>query len=1200
MSASNRRNEIRVSPSMTFSPMCCELHIDDEKISIEIINYHFRGACLKVPVGDFRIQSKKAYLKFKIGNREIEEKIQFRIAWESISENGTLGVEFFQESSYVLSRAERFLTHSINAPVISSPDPLDPNRLIYFKVLNASTTGMLLSTSLSNRHLFPGMELKNASLTIPGIGETKVLLFIENSRPSENNTVLFGVSVKGYTQYYQDMISKYLSALGDQNSKEDRIEKLSRAGLMVKELKSALTIKEVTTEEEYKKVLKIRFDGYGKAGKVRNGAQLEDMGEGLQNEGLILAAYLGAQMVGSVELRYTGQHPLRLEEKFDFKTHPYLSKHQFVEMNKLVVVPTAQRTDVVLGIFQKIHAVTILNGKQDGLLVAEDKLVALYERLGAQKVGLSYPHPTKANTSLNVMCIPRATYEKSDKMNPLAWSQVYSNTHEFFAELGISESKRFSFKEKVLVAFSRFALKLQSRFKNRYKSKSQEAQSPNPSVPAGETKTRTVIDPRWTLQHLHASVLLPYLLVADEMAGQDEINKILLKYNFARDYFSSSSNWISIDFFNEFIEEFKKHGDVNELQEKAGYKNLSREVLGVNHFLLKHFLSPRAAFRAISSYLPKFNKTRTYEVIESSPTHCRIRIGVLSKEFIPKDKSARLNWRAVLDGHILAITGKHGKIEQLKSIFDGDEYCEYVVHWKNPLWSFKNASLAAMVSVLAVQFWRWGVAHLSFVTALQSFLILILLGVSSLLGIQFFRKTKRYNEIVDSLSEFQKDADERYRELQGSKSLLEKNYQEGKLLETISREIQTSDNLDLILNNALKALCTNFDLERAFTMTVDSSGQYLQTSATFGAGASATDLWDFKVSLDARKSNPLLISSIYKSGQSILVSNVEEHKFHLNEASRRLIDKLQTKGFAIVPIPSESKNWGVLVVDKGSSPHIITRRDLVAVQRVAQSIGMALDKKAKIESEVHVRKIFQKYVPSSIVQETLGSAGPKLGGQSKEAICLFLDIRNFTTLSNQMPPEILCDILNQVFNIVNLNVTKSRGIIDKYLGDGALATWGAIPGSESTPSEVLQTAQAILADLEIMNKALAEKGIKAIEVGIGIHKGPVIAGNIGSQDRMEFTVIGQTVNIASRLEQLTKFFKCQIVISENLIAFSELSPEWKVHSEVQVRGLEKLIQVAALTIQSETDMEALGASQAVVTTASGDSEENSNKDRIPA
>ncbi len=1165
MSSADRRRHDRINSTLQFLPVNASLIANGEKCNVEIVNFHFRGACLKVSQNDYRFQSKNAHLIIKIGLKELPEKIYFRIIWETVQQNGMFGVEFSAKSAYVLSRAERFQTNKTVTPIVSSQDPLDPNRILYFKVVNASTTGMLLSTSLSNKHLFPGMELRTAVLNIPEIGKTDVDLFIENSRPSDDNTILFGVSIKGASHNYSTLMAKYLSILGTTTKPDERLDKLAESNFIQKELRSHLTIKEISTPQDYEKVLKLRYLGYKNAQKIEAAKRWQDMGDGLDKEGFILGAFLGGQLVASCEFRLNKVHNIRLAGKLDFSQIPGIRSDNLAEINKLVVHPKAQSTDIVLGMFQKVHVLAMLNGRPDGIIAAEPKLIPLYERLGFKKTTFSYPHPVKENTNLTLMIIYSEAYASADGMNPYAWSVAFSETQKFFDETGINKSRKLTFKESLQKIATPAAIEVFKAFKG--KSKKLHADGANETL-EHINKTQSVSDPKWTKQHFNATVILPFILESEALIGVNETKKILLDFGFDLEYFRSVSNWVSIDFFDEFISKFIKYGDPYILNKRAGYRSVTKEILGSNYFIVKHFFSPRLAFKSFEKFLPKFNKTRIYQVVESSSTHCRIRLTNPDRALIPKHPSAKENWYAIVEAYVLALTGKPAVVKPIKSAFDGDEYCEFVVTWKNKIIS----PFAVILSVLGtisifglgktlssnfetgqlISYGSWGMAFMTI----------------AWLGMRSFGFRKKYGEMIEALDEYEKHADEKYKELQNSKAILEKLYQEGKILESINREIQSSEELSHIFQTSLESLDSKFEFKRSFIMISDDSANILKTVAVHGAQKPIQDLWQFKVDVSVQRSEGIFISSVYHSSQSILISNINEHRFHLNPASAKLVEQLNTNGFAMVPVPSENRNWGVLVADKGETKELISRRDLVVLQRVAQSIGMALDKKAKIDSEVNIRKIFQKYVPSSIVEGTLGNSGPKLGGQVKEATCLFLDIRNFTALSNEIPAEILCDILNQVFNVVHKNAADTRGIIDKFLGDGALVTWGAIPGSESTPQDVIQTAMNILKDLNWLNIKLSEKGLKPIEVGIGIHKGNVIAGNIGSQERMEFTVIGNTVNIASRLEQLTKIFKSNIVISEQLIPFSELSAEWKIQEDVQVRGLEKLVRVACLSYET--------------------------------
>lgn len=1170
MSNIDRRKENRVNPSMRFSPISCVLIVDGTKVPLELVNFHFRGACFKVNIGDFRIQEKETYLIFKIGEKELKERILFRLIWETISDNGLVGVEFSTESSYVLARAERFQTHNTNTPIVSSQDPLDPNRIVYFKAINVSTTGMLLSTSLTNKHIFPGMELRCAVLEIPGMGKADVDLFIENVRSSEDNkTVRFGVSMKGFSHSYHDLISKYLSNLGSLDNNDDRFEKLSSNGLLVKHLSKHLTIREIKTEHEYKQVLKLRYLGYKNAGKVSEAISEEQMGDGLKNEGLVIGAYLGGQLVGSAEFRFNHIHGLRLSKQYDLKALPKVRSENLAEVNKLVIHPKAQKTDIVLGIFQKIHALAMLNGRPDGLISAEDGLVPLYQRLGFHKIGVSFAHPTKARTNLNLMIMYSEAYASSQGMNAYAWSKAFGETQKFFDEIGVNRSHTTTARALAEKILTPAAIGLINKVKKKKKKKTFENQSLST---AGTQNKKSVADPKWTKQELNATIMLPYVLEADDMIGIEKVTKILLEFELHRDYFRSTNNWVSIAMFNQFVAKFgAAGGNKNELNRRAGYRANTKEVLGANYFLVKHLASPGMMLKSFEKYLPKFNKTRTLKVISSTATSCRFRIYNIDRALLPTDPSAKENWIAVVDAYVLMQTGRHAKITTVQSSFDGADYCEYVVEWTPNLWRLKN-----IVGFLAAGALT-GLAIFKMQSALATYegKLIAALTTLTIACIGFFIQSKissrRYKELMLSRNAFEKEAEEKYVELQGSKSILEKSYQEGKLLETLNREIQTSEDVARIFEVALDSLCNKFHFRRAFIMLIDNEHKFLQTAAvTSIEEIKSSDIWQYKVDVTIQRDNPLVLSSVYRTGQSIIVSNIDDHKFQLNETSRRLIESLGTKGFAMVPIPSDSRNWGVMIADKGEGNEIITRRDLVAMQRIAQSIGMALDKKAKLDEEVRARNIFQKFVPSAVVENTLGKKDLTLGGEVREAVCLFLDIRDFTKMSNTLPPQTTVDILNRVFGLLQKTVRSSGGVIDKFLGDGALVTWGAVPGPHPSPTEAIQAAITFIEQLPTLEKDLRIAGVPNLRIGIGMHKGPVIAGNIGSNERMEFTVIGNTVNMASRLEQLSKVLGTTLVISSDLMPFAPNSELWKTHDGIQVRGIEQPISVSSYHPASST------------------------------
>ncbi|MCB1191965.1 MAG: hypothetical protein KDK90_16080 [Leptospiraceae bacterium] len=210
-----------------------------------------------------------------------------------------------------------------------------------------------------------------------------------------------------------------------------------------------------------------------------------------------------------------------------------------------------------------------------------------------------------------------------------------------------------------------------------------------------------------------------------------------------------------------------------------------------------------------------------------------------------------------------------------------------------------------------------------------------------------------------------------------------------------------------------------------------------------------------------------------------------------------------------------------------------------------------------LEEREKLKNLFGQYLTREVSEEILNGR-VKLGGDYFEATIMFSDIRDFTSMSEKMPPEEVLRFLNSYMERMIDVIVKHGGIIDKFMGDGILATFG-VPVRSNVHSQ-----QALLAALD-MKKALADlnqnrgkTGLPPIRIGIGLHSGLVIAGNIGNSHKTEYTIIGDTVNLASRIEGLTKEYNSSILISGS--TFSLLPDEFKdtlvmdVISEVSVRG----------------------------------------------
>lgn len=196
--------------------------------------------------------------------------------------------------------------------------------------------------------------------------------------------------------------------------------------------------------------------------------------------------------------------------------------------------------------------------------------------------------------------------------------------------------------------------------------------------------------------------------------------------------------------------------------------------------------------------------------------------------------------------------------------------------------------------------------------------------------------------------------------------------------------------------------------------------------------------------------------------------------------------------------------------------------------KISEGFNSMID---EVKERERVKKLFGQYLTTEISEEIL-KGNVKLGGDVFETTILFSDIRNFTSISEKISAEEVVIFLNSYLNYMIDAVVKYNGIVDKFLGDGILAVFGAPIKSEDHYERALLSAVAMHDALVYLNKERVKRGEFEIEIGIGLHSGNVIAGNLGNDKKLEYTVIRDTVNLASRIEDLTKIYKSKILISE--------------------------------------------------------------------
>jgi adenylate cyclase len=196
--------------------------------------------------------------------------------------------------------------------------------------------------------------------------------------------------------------------------------------------------------------------------------------------------------------------------------------------------------------------------------------------------------------------------------------------------------------------------------------------------------------------------------------------------------------------------------------------------------------------------------------------------------------------------------------------------------------------------------------------------------------------------------------------------------------------------------------------------------------------------------------------------------------------------------------------------------------------------------------------------------EALIKEDPKLGARRRQATILFCDIRNYTSLCEGMDPESLQEFLNEYWKGTVEIIMEQEGTIDKFHGDGVCVVFGAPMLHEDDPMRAVRTAWRLVGNVASINERRTAQRKIPIQIGVGIHNGEVLAGHIGSERRMDYTVVGDAVNVAARIEELNKKFGTQILISDSVYEKVEAAVRVRTLTLAHLRGHKRPILIHAL------------------------------------
>jgi adenylate cyclase len=260
---------------------------------------------------------------------------------------------------------------------------------------------------------------------------------------------------------------------------------------------------------------------------------------------------------------------------------------------------------------------------------------------------------------------------------------------------------------------------------------------------------------------------------------------------------------------------------------------------------------------------------------------------------------------------------------------------------------------------------------------------------------------------------------------------------------------------------------------------------------------------------------------------------------------------------------SGGKVLGLIYVDNLTATNSFSDEDLDFLIAFSGIAAVAIENgqlTERVRREAVVLSNFQRYFAPNLAQQIANSEGEvKLGGTKRPVVVFFSDIRGFTPMSEEMLPDDIARLLTEYFTEMVEVVFKHGGTLDKFMGDAIMALWGAPIAHEDDPDRAMQVALEMLTVLDALNAKWEGEGRRRVQIGIGVNFGEVFAGNIGSEQRLEYTVIGDAVNIAKRL--CDKAGPGDILVSDDFRLALKSPPPLEHLEAIPLKGKAKAVQV---------------------------------------
>ena len=618
---------------------------------------------------------------------------------------------------------------------------------------------------------------------------------------------------------------------------------------------------------------------------------------------------------------------------------------------------------------------------------------------------------------------------------------------------------------------------------------------------------------------LNSRLLKPMLRFYEKRWGRAQLVDFASRMGTTLEVLEDHDRWFSVERFLSFIRAMAVETGDPDIAYKAGRAFVEPGVIGVERYFIRALLTPRAVYEQAAVITARYSRVTEWE----ADVHSANRATFIFRPISPDkdDHHFCRNRLGALEVVPLPFGLPQAHVEHPECLHAGGDKCVYHLHWTN---------LSRWIRPLL------GVALLCLVAGAVGILMGSPLGVPLALAggvmgggatMGAFSATKR---IVAQSAEIGDGRVEHFQSmLEDNKRRVEQLLLLQAVNEAIGRHLAEGPLIDAVLDTLARA--STWD--RALVMIVDEDAGVLCRTRVRGFNAQETErLAAVQISLAPDGQDSRLFGHIVRDGAAVLIEDVKEYGSHLRPENRALLEDLGSSSLVAVPVVSQGEKLALIVVDRVASAVPLDTKDRDQLRSIAAALGKALSNArlfGRVRRELAKNQKFTHFLPPPVVAQIQDDpdAALQLGGTRASMAVMFCDIAGFTPLTASCPPEEVVRGLNAWFAIADPAIEACGGIVDKRMGDGILVVFlEETEGKRTGRHPVERAAAAAVAmsqSLEAAGDAIASvaPAFKGMQVRWAVHYGEVIAGNLGSYSRMEYTVIGDAVNTCSRLEEIT-------------------------------------------------------------------------------